>query len=58
MLPEKGGLMNTIIDYANFTAEELRAEIEELKQERAKALHRITEIDHDIRAAQKELGKR
>lgn len=48
----------TNIDYTNFTAEELLAEIEELKQERVKALHRITEIDHDIRAAQKELGKR
>lgn len=46
------------IDYSNFTAEELRAEIEELKQERANALHRITEIDRDIRTAQKELGKR
>ena len=48
----------TNIDYTNFTADELLEEIEGLKQERADALHRITEIDHDIRAAQKELGKR
>ncbi len=48
----------TTIDYSDFTAEKLRAEIEGLKQERANALHRITEIDHDLRAAQKELGKR
>ena len=50
--------MDINIDYTNFTAEELRAEIEGLKQERADALHRITEIDHDISTAQKELGKR
>ena len=54
MLPEKGGIM----DYTNFTTEELREEIEGLKRERAEALHRITEIDHDISTAQKELGKR
>lgn len=46
------------MDYTNFTTEELREEIEGLKQERADALRRITEIDHDIRAAQKELGNR
>lgn len=46
------------IDYTNFTTEELRTEIEGLKQERKDALHRITEIDRDIRTAQKELGKR
>lgn len=57
MLPEKGGAMDTI-DYTNFTTEELRTEIEGLKQERKDALHRITEIDRDIRTAQKELGKR
>lgn len=49
--------MNTNIDYTNFTPEELRAEIEGLKQERKDALLRVEEIDHDIRAAQKELGK-
>ena len=57
MLPKKGGIMNTNIDYTNFTPEELRAEIEGLKQERKDALLRVEEIDHDIRAAQKELGK-
>lgn len=46
------------IDYTNFTTEELRAEIEGLKQERAESLHRITEIDCDISKAQRELGKR
>ena len=46
------------IDYTNFTPEELREEIEGLKQERKDALLRVSEIDHDIRAAQKELGKR
>ena len=40
------------------SSENQREEIEELKQERAEALHRITEIDRDIRTAQKELGKR
>ena len=50
--------MNTIIDYTNFTAEELREEVEWLKRERAEVMHRITEIDCDLRTAQKELSKR
>lgn len=50
--------MNTIIDYTNFTAEELREEIKLLKQEREDTLLRVEEIDHDISTAQKELGKR
>lgn len=47
----------TIIDLSILSAEELRDELEALREERAQALQRLAQLEHDIAAVKTELEK-
>lgn len=49
---------STVINLSNFTDEQLREELELLREEHAEILQRLAQIEHDIAAAEAELEKR